>query len=72
MCNKCYGMAIGYLELHFKRLKGVVRAGCVAAIHENSQRISRGNAYICGSRNVGAIHSGCGMSPTTSGYQALV
>ena len=40
VCNKCYGMAIGYSERHFKQLKGAVRAGCIAAVHSNSQRIS--------------------------------
>ena len=42
VCNKCYGVAIGYSERHFKRLKGAVRAGCVAAVHGNSQRIPEG------------------------------
>ena len=42
VCNKCYGVAIGYLERHFKRLKGAIRAGCVATIHGNSQRIPEG------------------------------
>ena len=27
---------------HFKQLKGAVRAGCIAAVHGNSQRISEG------------------------------
>ena len=42
VCNKCYGVAVGYSERHFKRLTGAVRAGCVAAIHGNSQRIYEG------------------------------
>ena len=42
MCNKCYGVDVGYSKRHFKRLKGVVHAGCVVAIYGNSQRISEG------------------------------
>ena len=42
VCNKCYGVAVGYSERQFKRLKGAVRAGCVAAVYGNSQRILKG------------------------------
>ena len=60
VCNKCYGVAVGYLERHFKRFKGVVCAGCVAGVHGNSQRIPEGmhisaaravlDQYIAGAR----------------------
>ena len=42
MYKNCYGLAVGYSERQFKRLKRAVRTGCVAVVHENSQRIPEG------------------------------
>ena len=73
MCNKWYGVAVGYLKRHFKRLKRAVRTGCVATIHGNSQRIPEGThtsvacavleQYIAGARcpNHIGISSTCVM-----------
>ena len=42
VCNKCYRVVVGYSKRHFTRLKGAVRADCVAVVHGNSQRIPEG------------------------------
>ena len=68
VCNKCSGVVVGYLKRHFKRLKGAVRTGCIAAVHINSQRILEGTHTSLARVVLEQIHSECGMPPTISGY----
>ena len=59
MCNKCYGVAVGYSEWQFKRFEKGGTCGLCCSNSWKQSTHSRGNTYICGSCSVGAVHSGC-------------